>query len=108
MKLPGGFPDHPHRGFETLTYIVKGELNHEDSTCKAGILKEGVVQWMVAGKSVLHSELPNSFDEYTNYFLLWINLPKTHKYCDPFYQEQSAKEIPTYLDEKMMTKVVSG
>jgi redox-sensitive bicupin YhaK (pirin superfamily) len=51
-----------------LTYIVKGELNHEDSTFKAGILKEGVVQWMVAGKSVLHSELPNSFDEYTNNF----------------------------------------
>jgi redox-sensitive bicupin YhaK (pirin superfamily) len=68
LKLPFGFPDHPHRGFETLSYIVKGEINHEDSTGRAGILREGGAQWMTAGKGVLHSELPNSFDHYTDCF----------------------------------------
>jgi quercetin 2,3-dioxygenase len=68
MKLPAGFPDHPHRGFETLAYIIKGEINHEDSTGAAGILREGGAQWLTTGKGVLHSEFPNSFDTYTNGF----------------------------------------
>ena len=63
---------------------------------------------MTAGKGVLHSELPNSFDYFSDVFQLWINLPKMHKYCDPLYQEQQAEEIPTYQDENMTAKVVAG
>jgi len=67
-KIPSGFPDHPHRWFETLSFVVKGEVNHEDSTRNAGILREGLAQWMTADIEVLHSEIPNSFDNFTDCF----------------------------------------
>jgi len=65
MKLPAGYPDHPHRGIETLSYIWDGEVSHEDSTGKKGILKKGSFQLMTAGKGVIHSEMPTSFDNYS-------------------------------------------
>jgi len=66
LKLPsGGFPDHPHRGIETLSYIWQGEVSHEDSTGKKGFLKTGSMQWMTSGKGILHSEMPTSFDHFT-------------------------------------------
>lgn len=62
-RLPGGFPDHPHRGFETVSYLLEGSYNHEDSNGNKGILKAGDIQWMTAGKGILHSEMPGSSEE---------------------------------------------
>ena len=65
MKLPGGFPDHPHRGIETWTYVIGGEISHEDCTGVTGTLKPGTVEITTAGKGIIHSEIPKSFDEWT-------------------------------------------
>lgn len=74
IKLPAGFPDHPHRGFETVTYLQQGSVFHEDSKGHTGHLKSGDIQWMTAGKGVLHAEMPGSWDETSCGFQLWINL----------------------------------
>lgn len=89
-----GFPPHPHRGFETVTYIIDGQMRHADSRGNEGVIKSGGVQWMTVGRGILHSEMPEQQDGLLKGFQLWINLPKSHKMCEPKYQEFSAQNLP--------------
>jgi len=109
-KLPGGFPDHPHRGFETITYQLEGEMWHEDFKGHKGKIKPGGVQWMTAGKGIVHAEMPFSFTEVTKGFQLWINLAKENKFIEPNYQEFTNEQIPIYTDTdtKSTVKVICG
>jgi redox-sensitive bicupin YhaK (pirin superfamily) len=108
VALPAGFPDHPHRGFETVTYMLRGEMSHEDFKGHAGVIGPGAIQWMTAGKGIVHSEIPTSFTVPAFGFQLWINLDRKNKMCEPRYQEFKAEEIPVYQDEGMRAKVISG
>jgi len=83
VKLPAGFPDHPHRGFETVTYMLEGEVHHEDFTGTRGVIGPGDIQWMTAGKGIVHAEMPGSFDLRSFGFQLWINLEARNKFCQP-------------------------
>jgi len=87
VKLPAGFPDHPHRGFETVTYMIDGETHHEDFTGHKGCISGGDIQWMTAGKGIVHAEMPGSFEKESYGFQLWINLEASRKFCEPQYQE---------------------
>jgi len=89
-----GFPTHPHRGFETVTYMLAGKMRHKDSAGNEGVIEPGGVQWMRAGSGILHSEMPEQKDGLMKGFQLWINLPATHKMSSPEYQEFDANEIP--------------
>ncbi|MGB2036870.1 MAG: pirin family protein [Candidatus Poseidoniaceae archaeon] len=93
-----GAPDHPHRGFETVTYLLEGAMQHADSAGNRGDLNPGDVQWMTAGRGVIHSELPqDDFFEtggLTHGFQIWVNLPSEHKMMDPRYQDIPAHQIP--------------
>jgi len=89
----GGFPDHPHRGFETVTYLLAGRMRHKDSAGHEGVIEAGGVQWMTAGKGIIHSEMPEQEDGLLQGFQLWINLPAKQKMQTPAYQEFSAAEI---------------
>ncbi|CDW88068.1 UNKNOWN [Stylonychia lemnae] len=108
VKLPAGFPDHPHRGFETVTYLMQGEFFHEDFKGHKGKLGPGDIQWMTAGKGIVHSEMPASFTEAAIGFQLWINLDSSNKFCNPRYQEFKAESIPVYKDTQFQAKVISG
>ena len=108
VKLPAGFPDHPHRGMETVTYMLSGEMLHEDFKGNAGNLGPGDVQWMTAGKGIVHAEIPASFDIPANGFQLWLNLDRKNKYCEPQYQEYKANDIPVFKNDEMIAKVVAG
>lgn len=103
--LPNGFPDHPHRGFETVTYITKGKILHEDFQGHKGEIGEGEIQWMTAGKGIVHAEMPFSATEETGGFQLWINLDKTNKMKDPFYQEIRKEKIPVYTDKNTNSQI---
>ena len=89
----GGFPDHPHRGFETVTYLLAGRMRHKDSVGHEGVIEAGGVQWMTAGKGIIHSEMPEQEDGLLQGFQLWINLPAKQKMHTPAYQEFPAAEI---------------
>ncbi len=89
-----GFPAHPHRGFETVTYILDGQMRHADSRGNEGVIKAGGVQWMTAGRGILHSEMPEQQEGLLKGFQLWVNLPKSEKMCEPKYQEFSAQQLP--------------
>jgi redox-sensitive bicupin YhaK (pirin superfamily) len=97
-KLPGGFPDHPHRGFETVTYLIQGKIFHEDFNGHRGEIEEGDIQWMTAGKGIVHAEMPYSFTLPTSGFQLWINLKKEFKLKEPHYQEIKRDKIPVFND----------
>ena len=109
-----GAPDHPHRGFETVTYMMEGKFQHKDSQGHSGKLNPGDVQWMTAGSGVIHSEMPE--DEFTRYggrmhgFQLWVNLPRRDKMIKPHYQEIPSSKIPVAksLDGKVTAKVIAG
>lgn len=88
-----GFPPHPHRGFETVTYMLAGRLRHRDSTGGEGLLMQGGVQWMTAGSGIVHSEMPEQEQGLMRGFQLWLNLPARHKMCPPGYRDVSADEI---------------
>ncbi len=104
-----GFPPHPHRGFETVTYILDGKMRHADSRGNEGVIEAGGVQWMTAGKGILHSEMPEQEQGLLKGFQLWVNLPKSEKMCTPKYQEFSAKHIPIDTkDEAFSVKVIAG
>ncbi|MBT3927308.1 MAG: pirin family protein [Rhodospirillaceae bacterium] len=90
----GGFPDHPHRGFETVTYMLNGLMRHEDSTGAGGTLGPGSVQWMTAGRGIVHSEMPQQEEGLMRGFQLWVNLPAVDKMCAPRYQNIEPAEIP--------------
>ncbi|MGH9980175.1 MAG: pirin family protein [Nitrososphaeraceae archaeon] len=115
--IPGkqkGFPDHPHRGFETVTYLLEGKFEHKDSQGHAGIINSGDVQWMTAGSGVIHSEMPEK--EFSKHggrlhgFQLWVNLPKSKKMMKPRYQEIPQSKIPTGTTENgnVIVKVIAG
>src|SRR6266581_390436 len=98
-----GAPDHPHRGFETITYMLEGEFEHEDSAGHRGVLRPGDVQWMTAGAGIVHSEMPSdSIREKggrVHGFQIWVNLPAKLKMTRPRYQEVSAGKIPQAVSE---------
>ena len=90
----GGFPDHPHRGFETVTYMIAGRMRHRDSAGHEGLLQNGGVQWMTAGRGVIHSELPEQENGRMEGFQLWLNLPAKDKLRAPWYRDIQSGDIP--------------
>lgn len=104
-----GFPPHPHRGFETVTYMLAGKMRHEDSAGNNGVIESGGVQWMTAGKGIIHSEMPEQEEGLLAGFQLWVNLPAEQKMRSPRYQERTAAEIPVETrDNGTQIKVVAG
>lgn len=104
-----GFPDHPHRGFETVTYMIAGNMRHRDSAGHEGLLKSGGVQWMTAGRGVIHSELPEQENGLMHGFQLWINLPSYAKMQTPGYRDIPTQDIPQYTTEKgVLVRVIAG
>lgn len=89
-----GFPDHPHRGFETITYMIAGRMLHRDSAGHEGLLENGGVQWMTAGRGVIHSEIPQQEEGVMEGFQLWLNLPGRDKMCAPWYRDFANAELP--------------
>jgi len=90
----GGFPDHPHRGFETVTYMLAGRMRHGDNQGNVGLLRPGSVQWMTAGRGIVHSEMPEQEDGLLQGFQLWVNLPAKDKMTAPRYQDIDPELIP--------------
>jgi redox-sensitive bicupin YhaK (pirin superfamily) len=103
-----GFPEHPHRGFITFTYMLDGHMEHRDSMGNRGDLKAGGAQWMKAASGVIHSEMPQQTDGLMRGFQLWINLPAKDKLSDPVYQEFSAAAIPEVAREGVRVRVLAG
>lgn len=104
-----GFPDHPHRGFQTVTYMLDGRMRHRDSHGNEGLLGPGGVQWMNAGRGLVHSELPEQADGLMHGFQLWINLPAARKMSEPGYRDIPASEIPvTTVASGVTIKVIAG
>lgn len=91
-----GFPDHPHRGFETITLMIAGRMRHRDSAGHEGLLEAGGVQWMTAGRGVIHSELPEQQDGLMEGFQLWLNLPGRTKMNPPWYQDFTREQLPVF------------
>lgn len=104
-----GFPDHPHRGFETVTYMLDGRMRHKDNHGNEGLLVPGSVQWMTAGRGLVHSEMPEQEDGRMRGFQLWVNLPAKDKMTDPRYQEFDASRIPVAAPAPgVSVKVIAG
>jgi redox-sensitive bicupin YhaK (pirin superfamily) len=104
-----GFPSHPHRGFETVTYMLDGRMRHKDNHGNEGLLTPGSVQWMTAGRGIVHSEMPEQEEGMMRGFQLWVNLPAKDKMCAPQYQEFSADRIPTVtVGAGVEAKVIAG
>lgn len=101
-----GFPDHPHRGFETVTYMIAGRMLHRDSHGHEGLLENGGVQWMTAGRGLVHSEIPQQEDGVMEGFQLWLNLPGTEKLCQPWYKDFNAADLPRFTTEAGVTAIV--
>jgi redox-sensitive bicupin YhaK (pirin superfamily) len=104
----GGFPDHPHRGFETVTYMIAGRMRHRDSAGHEGLLSNGGVQWMTAGRGVIHSELPEQEEGRMEGFQLWLNLPAEQKMRDPWYRDIASSEIPQVALDGALVRVIAG
>jgi quercetin 2,3-dioxygenase len=105
----GGFPSHPHRGFETVTYLLAGRMRHKDNAGNEGVIEPGGVQWMTAGRGIVHSEMPEQEDGLLRGFQLWVNLPAQAKMTAPGYQEFSPAEVP--LEQRpdgTQVRVVAG
>ena len=103
-----GFPDHPHRGIETVTYMLNGEFRHEDSTGNKGDLGPGSVQWMTAARGIIHSEMPIMKEGKLHGFQLWVNMPAKLKMGRPSYQNIEPKEIPEFKDQEKKIKIIAG
>lgn len=104
----GGFPDHPHRGFETVTYMLQGRLRHKDSAGNEGVLAPGGVQWMTAGRGVIHSEMPEQQDGAMEGFQLWLNLPARDKMRAPWYRDITSPEVPEWQGNGALVRVIAG
>jgi redox-sensitive bicupin YhaK (pirin superfamily) len=105
----GGFPDHPHRGFETVTYMIAGRMRHRDSAGHEGLLSNGGVQWMTAGRGVIHSELPEQEDGRMEGFQLWLNLAAKDKMRAPWYRDIQSVEIPEFTTaEGVKVRAIAG
>lgn len=104
-----GFPDHPHRGFETVTYMIQGRMRHRDNKGNEGLLRAGSVQWMTAGRGIVHSEMPEQEDGLMSGFQLWVNLPAADKMCDPRYQDIDPEDVPEVArDGGVAIRVIAG
>jgi hypothetical protein len=103
-----GFPDHPHRGFETVTYMLAGAMEHFDHSGNRGYLVPGSVQWMTAGRGIIHSEMPKQKDGLMWGFQLWVNLPAAHKMDPPRYQDIPPGEIPEREHDGARVRVLAG
>jgi redox-sensitive bicupin YhaK (pirin superfamily) len=104
-----GFPWHPHRGIETVTYMIEGSVDHEDSMGNAGRINGGDVQWMTAGSGIIHQEMPGSANGRMGGFQLWVNLPRSYKMMDPRYQEIKKDQIPVVSPQKNVSiRVICG
>lgn len=104
-----GFPDHPHRGFETVTYMIAGRMLHRDSAGHEGLLENGGVQWMTAGRGVIHSEIPQQEEGVMEGFQLWLNLPAQDKMSAPWYRDFAAGELPRFTtDDGVEATVIAG
>ncbi|KAJ4917681.1 Pirin-like protein [Raphanus sativus] len=111
VSAPAGFPDHPHRGFETVTYMLEGEILHEDCEGHKGVIREGGLQWMTAGKGIVHSEMPSSNATGTTRnkgLQLWINLSSKHKLVMPSYQEIESKDIAEAEKDGVRVRIIAG
>ena len=104
----GGFPAHPHRGIETVTYMLSGEFEHEDSTGAKGRMSPGDVQWMKTGSGIIHSEMPAMPDGKLHGFQLWVNMPAKFKMNKPEYIYINSKEMSIHKDEDKIIKVIAG
>jgi redox-sensitive bicupin YhaK (pirin superfamily) len=104
-----GFPEHPHRGFETVTYLIAGRVRHEDNKGHKGLLTAGSVQWMTAGRGIVHSEMPEQEHGLLQGFQLWVNLPRRSKMTEPRYQEYEPGAIPeATLPNGARARVIAG
>ena len=104
-----GFPDHPHRGFETVTYMLAGAMKHGDNKGNTGLLGPGSVQWMTAGRGIVHSEMPQQEDGLMWGFQLWVNLPADQKMVEPRYQDIPASDVPeTRPGANVSVRVIAG
>ena len=104
----GGFPDHPHRGFETITYMLAGRMRHRDSAGNEGLLEPGGVQWMTAGRGVIHSEMPEQAEGRMEGFQLWLNLPARDKLREPWYRDIPSAQIPEARGDGALARVIAG
>ncbi len=103
-----GFPDHPHRGFETITYMLQGRIRHRDSAGHEGLVADGGVQWMTAGRGVIHSELPEQREGRMSGFQLWLNLPAKDKMREPWYLDVQGPEVPQFEHDGVTVRVIAG
>lgn len=107
-----GFPDHPHRGFETITYMLNGRMRHRDSAGNEGLISDGGVQWMTAGRGVIHSETPEQNEGRMAGFQLWLNLPAKSKLCEPWYRDITSAEVPEFepngVNGGVKVRVIAG
>ncbi len=103
-----GFPDHPHRGFETVTYMLAGRMRHRDSAGNEGLLQSGGVQWMTAGRGVIHSELPEQSEGRMEGFQLWLNLPAKDKMNAPWYRDIQSDDVPQWQGAGVTARVIAG
>jgi len=104
----GGFPSHPHRGIETVTYMLEGEFEHEDSTGAKGRMKSGDVQWMKTGSGIIHSEMPAMRQGRLHGFQLWVNMPAKEKMSKPDYIYIDSKKMQIFEDKDKIVKVIAG
>ena len=103
-----GFPSHPHRGFETITYMIAGRMRHRDSAGNEGLLDDGAVQWMTAGRGVIHSEMPEQEDGVMEGFQLWLNLAGVDKMQAPGYRDIPSAQIPEQRGDGVTVRVIAG
>ncbi len=104
-----GFPSHPHRGFETVTFMVDGRMRHKDSAGHEGLVENGGVQWMTAGRGVIHSEMPEQENGMMEGFQLWLNLPASEKMCAPWYRDFTSGDLPAFTtDHGVKVTVIAG
>ncbi len=103
-----GFPPHPHRGFETVTYMVAGRMRHKDNKGHEGVIEPGGVQWMTAAGGIVHSETPEQEDGLMSGFQLWVNLPKAEKMKPASYQEYGEADVPADIRDGVVAKIIAG
>ena len=103
-----GFPDHPHRGFETVSYMKKGRMRHRDSVGNEGVIHDGGVQWMTAGRGVIHSEMPEQNEGMLWGYQLWVNLPASQKMVEPSYQDIQSDGIPEITANGLSVRIMAG
>lgn len=103
-----GFPNHPHRGFETVTYMIHGRMRHQDSVGNSGVLSDGAVQWMTAGRGIIHSEMPEQTNGLLWGYQLWVNLPSALKISPPQYQDIPTGDVVEVKSNRETVRVLAG